>query len=169
MSDRVGASTKDWHDVHIDREDFISIPREMGISIQLDDNELELTWEAADEEGGAAGALVKLLILSGAHRNEITELSRDEIKAEAIELPGERTKNGLPHSIPMTPMIRNVLTLPKTGATVIAKRTIRAIEDKLIKKRSLRRSGLGRFTIYDAALPVVCRGWVWLHVLSNGR
>lgn len=86
----------------------------------LDDNELKLTWEAADEEGGAAGALVKLLILSGARRNEITELSRDEIKAEAIELPGERTKNGLPHSIPMTPMIRNVLdTLTKTGKFVL--------------------------------------------------
>ena len=82
----------------------------------LDDNELKLTWEAADAHGGAAGALVKLLILSGARRNEITELSRDEIKAEAIELPGERTKNGLQHSIPITPMIRRVLdALPRTG------------------------------------------------------
>ena len=82
----------------------------------LDDNELKLTWEAADAEGGAAGALVKLLILSGARRNEVTELARDEIKAEAIELPGERTKNGLPHAIPITPMIRRVVdSLPGTG------------------------------------------------------
>jgi integrase len=86
----------------------------------LDDSELKLTWEAADAEGGAAGALVKLLILSGARRNEITELSRDEIKVEAIELSGERTKNGLPHTIPLTPMIRNVLdTLPTTGKFVL--------------------------------------------------
>jgi integrase len=88
----------------------------------LDDNELELTWEAADAEGAAsaAGSLVKLLILSGARRNEVTELARDEIKANVIELPGERTKNGLPHSIPITPMIRRVLeSLPRTGKFVL--------------------------------------------------
>ena len=82
----------------------------------LDDNELKLTWEAAEDERGPAGALVKLLILSGARRNEVTELARDEIKAEVIELPGERTKNGSPHTIPITPMIRRVLeSLPATG------------------------------------------------------
>jgi integrase len=82
----------------------------------LDDAELKLTWEAADAEGGAAGALIKLLILSGARRNEITELARDEINAEPIELSDERTKNGLPHTIPITPMIRRVLdSLPSTG------------------------------------------------------
>jgi integrase len=86
----------------------------------LDDTELKLTWEAADREGGPAGALVKLLILTGARRNEITELSRDEIKAEVIELPGERTKNGLPHTIPLTPMVCQVFeTLPRTGRFVL--------------------------------------------------
>jgi integrase len=86
----------------------------------LDDAELKLTWEAAEAESGPAGALVKLLILSGARRNEITELARQEIKADAIELPGERTKNGLPHSIPLTAMMRRVLdTLPSTGSFVL--------------------------------------------------
>ena len=86
----------------------------------LDDAELKLTWEAADETGGPAGALVKLLILSGARRNEMTELARDEIAADAIELQGERTKNGLPHAIPITPMIRHVLdALPNTGKFVL--------------------------------------------------
>jgi integrase len=82
----------------------------------LDDSELKLTWAAADAQGGAAGASVKLLILTGARRNEVTELARDEIKDDVIELPGERTKNGLPHTIPITPMIRRVLgSLPSVG------------------------------------------------------
>ena len=82
----------------------------------LDDSELKLTWEAADAEGGPGGALIKLLILSGARRNEITKLARDEFKVETIELTGERTKNGLPHTIPITPMIRRVIdSLPSTG------------------------------------------------------
>jgi integrase len=86
----------------------------------LDDAELKLAWEAADTEGGAAGALVKFLILSGARRNEITELARHEINADAIELPGERTKNGSPHSIPLTAMMRRVLdTLPGNGKFVL--------------------------------------------------
>ncbi len=86
----------------------------------LDDNELKLTWESADAEGGAAGALIKLLILSGARRNEITELARDEIKDQAIELPGDRTKNGLSHTIAVTPMIRRVLkSLPARGKYVL--------------------------------------------------
>jgi integrase len=86
----------------------------------LDDAELKLTWEAADREGGPAGALVKLLILTGARRNEITELARDEIKTEAIELPGERTKNGFPHAIPVTPLMGRVLKeLPRTGKFVL--------------------------------------------------
>jgi integrase len=86
----------------------------------LDDAELKLTWEAADAASGAAGALIKLLILSGARRNEMTELARDEITADTIELQGNRTKNGLPHTIPITPMMRRVLdTLPKTGRFVL--------------------------------------------------
>jgi integrase len=94
--------------------------RERSRDRVLDDAELRLTWEAAGVAGGAAGALVKLLILSGARRNEVTELARDEISADVIELPGERTKNGLPHTIPITPMIRLVLdTLPSTGKFVL--------------------------------------------------
>ena len=86
----------------------------------LDDAELKLTWEACDAAGGAVGALVKLLMLSGARRNEMTELARDEVAADAIVLQGERTKNGLPHTIPITPMIRRVLdTLPDAGKFVL--------------------------------------------------
>ena len=36
----------------------------------------------------------------------MTELARDEITQDAIELKGDRTKNGMPHTIPITPMIR---------------------------------------------------------------
>ncbi len=88
----------------------------------LDDAELQLTWKAAEAASGAAGALVKLLILSGARRNEMTELARDEIKAETIELPGERTKNGESHTIPITPMIRRVLELAAQHRQVCAQR-----------------------------------------------
>jgi integrase len=86
----------------------------------LSDDELKLTWQAADTAGGAAGALVKMLILTGARRNEMTELARHEITADAIELPGERTKNGFPHRVPLTPVMRTVLdALPPSGKYVM--------------------------------------------------
>jgi integrase len=86
----------------------------------LDDAELKTTWEAAHAAGNPAGALIKLLILSGARRNEMTELSRGEVTADSIELPGDRTKNGMPHTIPITPMIHRVIdALPSTGRFVL--------------------------------------------------
>jgi hypothetical protein len=76
---------------------------------------------------GAAGALVKLLILSGARRNEITAPPRDQIKAEVIELPSERTKNGLPHTIPITPPRARLVTYgPNLLGTFSAGRCQRA-------------------------------------------
>jgi hypothetical protein len=50
----------------------------------------------------------------------LNELGRDEIATEAIELPAERTKSGLAHTIPITPMIRRVLdTLHRCGKFVL--------------------------------------------------
>jgi len=86
----------------------------------LDDAELAAVWRAADAAGGSAGALTKLLILTGCRRHEITDLAWDELTETAIELPGERTKNGLAHTIPLTSLMRAVLaTRPKSGRFVI--------------------------------------------------
>jgi integrase len=86
----------------------------------LDDAELKTVWLAADKAGGSAGALVKLLMLSGCRRNEMLALERTEIKADAIELSAERTKNDQAHSVPLTDMIRTVLKdCPKSGRFVI--------------------------------------------------
>lgn len=43
-----------------------------------------------------------MLVLTAARREEITALCWSEIVSDAIELTGERTKNGEPHSIPLT-------------------------------------------------------------------
>jgi integrase len=67
-----------------------------------------------------AQPLIKLLILSGARRSEMTGLTRDEVATDTVELPAERTKNGLPHTIPITPMMRRVFeTLPAKGKFVL--------------------------------------------------
>ena len=60
-----------------------------------------------DSEHGIAagwpfGPLFRLLILTGARRDEIGALLWSEIVGDALQLAGERTKNAEPHSIPLS-------------------------------------------------------------------
>jgi integrase len=86
----------------------------------LTDAELRKVWKAATDAGGPPGALVKLLVLTGLRRTEATHLQWSEIGDKAITLAGSRTKNGSPHTVPITPAIKRVLgALPRTGAYVV--------------------------------------------------
>jgi integrase len=75
----------------------------------LRDVELQLIWQALD--GGQYATIVRLLMLTGQRMNEITSLCWSEIDFNrgVISLPGERTKNGRPHDVPMAPTVRALL------------------------------------------------------------
>ena len=83
----------------------------------LSDEELAAVWRAADAATDARhGRLVKMLILTGSRRHEMSELRWSEVKADAIELPGERTKNATPHRVPLTRTMRAVIeACPRSG------------------------------------------------------
>jgi integrase len=68
----------------------------------LADDELATIWRAAGD--GQYGAIVKLLLLTGARRDEIASLTWSEIDLDAatITLPPERTKNRREHIIPLS-------------------------------------------------------------------
>jgi integrase len=70
--------------------------------------ELSTIWHAL--QGDDYGVIIKLLMLTGQRAGEIGGLRWSEIdfEREVISLPGERTKNGRPHDIPMA---RTVLEL----------------------------------------------------------
>jgi integrase len=81
----------------------------------LSDDEIATIWNAADETdnlsdldvpiSGDYAAMLKLLLLTGARRDEIARLRWSEIDIDAalVRLPGERTKNGRPHTMPLSP------------------------------------------------------------------
>jgi integrase len=88
----------------------------------LADDELVVIWRAldivqslnnvkADRVSGDYAALVRLLLLTGARRDEIARLrwSEVDVAAAIIRLPGERTKNGRPHDIPLVPQALEIL------------------------------------------------------------
>ena len=71
--------------------------------------ELVDIWKSCEDTD--YGRIVKLLLLTGARRNEIANLLWSEINLEKreIELPGERTKNGYPHAVAISDQVLEIL------------------------------------------------------------
>ena len=61
----------------------------------LTDDELKAVWVAADD-CGQFGVIVKLLMLTGQRRTEISSLQWDWVKSDRITLPATLTKNKVP-------------------------------------------------------------------------
>jgi integrase len=79
----------------------------------LTDDELMAVWRAAEELGWPFGTVVRLLILTGARREEVGQLQWSELSNTTVTLKGARTKNGEPHNIPLSaPAISLLETVP---------------------------------------------------------
>ncbi|MEC5322753.1 tyrosine-type recombinase/integrase [Aurantimonas sp. A3-2-R12] len=80
----------------------------------LSDDELRLIWQLC----GSAdyGRIVRLLILTGQRREEVAGMrwSELDLAKAAWSLPKERTKNSLPHDVPLSPAAVDILAgVPK--------------------------------------------------------
>jgi integrase len=75
----------------------------------LTDDELRSIWNALPEND--YGNIVRLLALTGQRRDEIGSLRWREVDFDkaVIALPAERTKNGKPHDIPLSPAALAIL------------------------------------------------------------
>ena len=71
------------------------IPRDRVLS----DDELKRVWLAAGDD--TFGKIVKLLILTGQRKGEITKLTGGMVGKDAITLPAALTKNGREHTFPL--------------------------------------------------------------------
>lgn len=89
----------------------------------LGDKETCAVWQACAALGAAGqddfppgwpfGPVLRLLLLTGARKEEINGLRWSEIAGDNINLPGERTKNGAPRTIPLSaPALRIIAALP---------------------------------------------------------
>ncbi len=118
----------------------------------LTDAELIKVWGAADQLGAPCGNIVKLLILTGARREEIGHLKWAEINGDAIALSGLRTKNGEPHIIPLSTTARAVVaSTPRIlGEFVFTNDGKSAVGNwGLVKKKLDAIAGIPHWTIYD--------------------
>jgi integrase len=64
----------------------------------LNDTEIKTVWQACDDSKVSPifGALVRLLLLTGARRNQVAQMQWDELDFDnrLWHIPGARTKNG---------------------------------------------------------------------------
>jgi len=105
----------------IDKNPMANLPRpgsEKARDRVLTDEELAQVWNAASGLGFPYGPAIQLLALTGARRDEIGCLRRDEIDGDTIKLSGDRTKTGEPHIIPLSTPVRALLDgLPRISGS----------------------------------------------------
>jgi integrase len=100
-----------------------SAPRERVLSA----DELRWFWQACETVDAPRavsaprpfGAAFRLLLATGQRRNEVAEMTRDELGEDMWSLPGSRTKNGRPHQVPLSPLARDLIaSMPDDGSFV---------------------------------------------------
>ena len=77
----------------------------------LSDAEIKKFWKATDAVGEPFGALLRLLLLTGARLNEVARMTRGELSDDLTtwSIPGSRTKNRKAHTVPLAPLARDIL------------------------------------------------------------
>ena len=105
--------------------------REAARERVLTDTELAALWNAAAALGEPWPGIVRLLLLTGQRRGEVAGMRWDELDLEAglWALPGNRTKNGRPHTVPLPALAVTQLRQVKrrAGAVLVfegARRTV---------------------------------------------
>lgn len=130
----------------------------------LTNDELRDVWLACDEMTGPFPDMVKVLILTGQRRDEVSGMQRGELDLEAgvWTIPSDRYKTGIVHVVPLVPAACQIIkrqprisdsfvftTVPDAGFTGYS--WAKAVLDKKINARRLE-AGLPeipRWTLHD--------------------
>lgn len=93
----------------------------------LDENEIRLFWKACDWLGDPAGRMFKLALVTLQRRGEVAGMRYSELgeleyktkdpqtgrdvftKGDAWLLPAERTKRGVAHTVPLSPLAKDLI------------------------------------------------------------
>ena len=78
----------------------------------LTDDEVVRFWAATQTLSKPFCQALRVLLLTGARLNEVASMKRDELSADGLTwyLPAERSKNGLAHTVPLAPLVRDILS-----------------------------------------------------------
>jgi site-specific recombinase XerD len=87
----------------------------------LDEREIKSFWTATDALTAPFGSVFKMLLLTGARRNEIGELRWDEVSEDGstLTIPGSRTKNKRTFVIPLPPLGQRLVRTQSRDGTFV--------------------------------------------------
>jgi integrase len=97
----------------------VEIPRDRTLSI----DELAALWRAINALPELPRAYFRVVLLTGARRNEVGRMKWSELDLETAlwRLPAERNKSGRPFEIPLSdPVLETLRALPRLGPIVFA-------------------------------------------------
>jgi integrase len=118
----------------------------------LDEDERRAIWKATTS-GGAYDAIVRLALILGQRKGEIGGMRWSEVDFDRALwlLPPERTKNGLPHLVPLPRQALEILQAqPHSGQYVFGQRGGAPFSGWSRCKRQLdKRCGVADWTIHD--------------------
>jgi integrase len=82
----------------------------------LTEDEIRKFWLATDQVGEPFGSALKLMLLTGARKREVAGMHRSELSADLStwSLPGSRTKNKLPHVVPLSELAKGIIAAVKS-------------------------------------------------------
>jgi integrase len=92
----------------------LSLPKGEARERTLSDDEVRDVLQAAELVGWPWGPLVRLLLLTGQRRGEVSGMAWEEINGAVWTIPGQRTKNGRPHAVPLSVAVQEeVARIPR--------------------------------------------------------
>jgi integrase len=96
----------------------------------LSDQELAEIWRAAGDVAAPYGSIVRLLILTGQRRGEVAGMVWNEIADDltAWTMPGQRTKNGAVHTVPLSAAASVIIKATLPADTKEAKRVVAELQ-----------------------------------------
>jgi integrase len=93
---------------------FLALPFVKSVAARervLSDAEIAEIWLAADNVASPYGTIIRLLILTGQRRGEVAGIAWSELSDDWMTwtIPGERTKNSVPHTVPLSAPARDLV------------------------------------------------------------
>ena len=145
--------------------------RETARDRVLDDDELARIIVAARQIDGPYGGIVELLALTGQRREEVAQLTWDELDltSQTWTLPASRTKNGKPHIVHLSQRaIAVLMRMPRLGKICflasLARSRFRTSARRSVNSISSLKSQAGGFMISAAH---ACQEWPDLALLHT--
>lgn len=114
---------------------------------KLDENRLPEWAESVDALPEAQRDYLRLMMLSGLRRNEGTGMRRRDVDLEKNELTIPDTKNGKPHSLPITGAMREIL-LRRCDGLAPAALLFEGVSGEHVAEMA-QRAGAPAFTLHD--------------------